>query len=221
MKVEGFYHFHGGTGSEAILNYNKSLERLKENLEGSIVKRALLVIDVQEEYFTGALPVTYPANSFSNILAAVDTASEHRVPVILIRHEATQPRATAFARNSRGWAIREELLAKDHLCIVDKKMPGSFTGTGLEEILKNLDVDTLVICGYMTQMCCDTTARQAVHLGFAVEFLSDATGTLTVENEAGKIAAGDLHRAILITQAMRFSQVITTREWTGRLAGRE
>lgn len=185
------------------------------------MKRALLVIDVQEEYFAGALPVTYPANSFSNILAAVDAANAHQVPVILIRHEATQPGATAFVRNSRGWAIREELLAKDHLRIVDKKMPGSFTGTGLKAILRNLGVDTLVICGYMTQMCCDTTARQAVHLDFAVEFLSDATGTLTVENGAGKIAASDLHWAILITQAMRFSRVITTGEWTLRLAGRE
>jgi len=65
----------------------------------------------------------------------------------------------------------------------------------------------------MTQMCCDTTARQALHLGFSVEFLSDATGTLDIENYAGKITAADLHKAILITQAMRFSKVMTTDEW--------
>jgi nicotinamidase-related amidase len=65
----------------------------------------------------------------------------------------------------------------------------------------------------MTQLCCDTTARQAVHLGFKVEFLSDATGTLDIANEAGKISAEDLHRAILVTQQSRFSKVLTTEAW--------
>jgi len=65
----------------------------------------------------------------------------------------------------------------------------------------------------MTQMCCDTTARQAFHLGFAVEFLSDATGTLDFSNQAGSITAEELHKAILITQAMRFSRVMSTQDW--------
>jgi nicotinamidase-related amidase len=65
----------------------------------------------------------------------------------------------------------------------------------------------------MTQMCCDTTARQAYHRGYAVDFLSDATGTLSVTNAAGTISDRDLHRAILITQQMRFSRILTTDEW--------
>jgi nicotinamidase-related amidase len=50
----------------------------------------------------------------------------------------------------------------------------------------------------MTQMCCDTTIRHAFHGGFQVEFLSDATGTLAFCNDAGKIKAEELHRAILV-----------------------
>jgi nicotinamidase-related amidase len=65
----------------------------------------------------------------------------------------------------------------------------------------------------MTQMCCDTTARQAFHRGYGVEFLSDATGTLAIQNQAGAVTAEELHRAILVTQAMLFSQVMTTEEW--------
>jgi nicotinamidase-related amidase len=71
----------------------------------------------------------------------------------------------------------------------------------------------VVIGGYMTQMCCDTTARQAFHLGFGVEFLSDATGTLALANEAGSVTAEELHRAILVTQGMLFSKVMSTVEW--------
>lgn len=181
------------------------------------MKRALLVIDVQNEYFTGKMPVTYPAGSFDKILKAVDAANQSKITVILIRHEAPQKDAAAFVKDSRGWEIREELLQKEYAYIVDKNLPGSFTNTKLEHILRERGIDTIVICGYMTQMCCDTTARQAVHLGFSVEFLSDATGTLDVANDAGKITAEELHKAILITQAMRFSQVITTDEWIKRI----
>jgi len=48
---------------------------------------------------------------------------------------------------------------------------------------------------------------------FSVEFLSDATGTLQISNSAGTIKDEELHRAILITQAMRFSNVLTTEQW--------
>lgn len=181
------------------------------------MKRALLVIDVQYEYFTGKMPVTYPEGSLDNILKAVDAANQSEIGVILIRHEAPQKDAAAFVKGSRGWDIHEALLQKKHLSIVDKNLPGSFTATGLEDFFREMGIDTIVICGYMTQMCCDTTARQAVHLGFSVEFLSDATGTLDVSNKAGKITAEELHRAILVTQAMRFSKVISTDEWIKEL----
>lgn len=181
------------------------------------MKRALLVIDVQNEYFTGKMPVTYPKGSFDNILKAVDAANQSNLPVILVRHEAPQKDAAAFVKNSWGWEIHEDLLQKEFIRIIDKNLPGSFTGTGLENILRIMAIDTLVITGYMTQMCCDTTARQAVHLGFSVEFLSDATGTLAVSNNAGEITAEALHKAILITQAMRFSQVISTDEWIKKI----
>lgn len=183
-----------------------------------MMKRALLVIDVQNEYFTGKLPVTYPTGSFSNILRAMDAAYRADIPVILIRHGSPQPDAAAFVKGSREWEIHGGVLCRPHLRIIDKTLPGSFTGTNLEECLRSLGVDTVVISGYMTQMCCDTTARQALHLGFAVEFLSDATGTLDIANYAGTIKAADLHQAILITQAMRFSKVMTTADWVGQLA---
>ncbi len=101
--------------------------------------------------------------------------------------------------------------------VIEKTLPGSFTGTILDAWLKENGIDTLVIVGYMSQMCCDTTARQAVHLGYQVEFLSDATGTLDFSNQAGKVSAEELHRATLVTQQFRFSKVLTTEAWIGSL----
>ena len=177
------------------------------------MKRALLVIDVQNEYFTGKLPVTYPEESFSNILKVMDAASERNIPIAIIQHTAPQADAKTFIKKSYEWEIHREVLSRKHDCIIEKSLPGSFTGTGLEQWLKAYDIDTVVIAGYMTQMCCDTTARQALHLGYSVEFLSDATGTLDISNSAGAVTAEELHRAILVTQAMRFSRVLSAEEW--------
>ena len=86
-----------------------------------------------------------------------------------------------------------------------EKPPGSFTGTELDQWLREQTIDTVAIAGYMTHMCCDTTARQAVHRGFNVEFLSDATGTLPLKNAAGEVTAEELQRAILCAQQMLLS----------------
>lgn len=182
------------------------------------MKRGLLIIDVQNEYFSGKLPVSYPENSFNNLLKSIDYANECGIPIILIQHTSPQKDAKTFVKGSREWEIHPEVLKRKYDCIIEKNLPGSFTGTNLDEFLKERNIDTVVIAGYMTQMCCDTTSRQAVHLGYCVEFLSDSTGTLNISNYAGDIKADELHKAVLITQAMRFSKVLSTDEWIKSIA---
>jgi nicotinamidase-related amidase len=176
---------------------------------------ALLVIDVQNEYFTGRLPVTFPEGSLNNILRVMDHAACVGMPVAVIQHSAAAADSPTFRKGSDGWRLHPEIEIKGRDILIEKSLPGSFTGTGLQRWLEEVDVQRVAICGYMAQMCCDTTARQAFHLGFAVDFLSDAIGTLDVQNSAGAISAPDLHRAVMVTQAMRFARVIKTEEWVG------
>lgn len=186
-----------------------------------MAKRALLIIDVQNEYFTGKLPISYPAGSLDNVLQAMDAASAAGVPVVVIQHGAPQPDSATFRRGSREWELHPAVAERPRDMLIEKTLPGSFTGTQLAAWLHEREIDTVVIAGYMTQMCCDTTARQAMHQGLNVEFLCDATGTLAVKNGAGAVTAEELHRAILVTQAMRFSTVLSTAEWIARLTPAE
>jgi len=181
------------------------------------MKRALLVIDVQNEYFTGKLPISYPQDSFTNILKAMEAANVNNIDIIVIQHTAPQKDSTSFVRGSKGWELHTKIKEKEYSHLIEKNLPGSFTNTDLEKWLRERNIDTITICGYMTQMCCDTTARQGIHQGFSVEFLSDATGTLDIANYAGKIKAEELHKATLITQAMRFSRVLSTDKWINTL----
>jgi len=177
------------------------------------MNKALLVIDVQNIYFSDKLRITHPEGSLGNILKAMDSAAKAGIPVVVIQHSASS--MAAFKRGSEEWKLHPEIARRKTDALIEKTMPGSFTKTNLEAWLRDRKIDTVTIAGYMTQMCCDTTARQAVDLGFNVEFLSDATGTLNVSNAAGSVTAEELHRSILVTQAMRFSKVMTTKEWVG------
>lgn len=178
--------------------------------------RALLVIDVQNEYFTGAFPITHPTGHLEQILGAMD-AAEGRVPTIVIQHHSPQPDKPFFQKGTPGWELHPEIAARPCDRLIEKTLPGSFTDTPLESWLRDCGVTTVAIAGYMTHMCCDTTARQAVHRGFTVEFLSDATGTLALSNEAGEVTAEELHRSILCAQQMLLSEVLDVKSWIARL----
>lgn len=183
-------------------------------------KRALIVIDVQNEYFEqGALPISDPptATSLANIGRAMDAATASGVPVIIVRHGSQEPDADSFVPDSGTWQLHPEIerRARDHL--IEKELPGSFTGTSLGDVLDADEIDTVSITGYMTHMCVDTTARQAAHRGLAVEILHDATGTLSLENSGGSATGEELHRATLVAQGQFFADVLSTDDWLARL----
>ncbi|MBU1236603.1 MAG: cysteine hydrolase [Gammaproteobacteria bacterium] len=181
------------------------------------MKRALLVIDVQNEYFSGGLPVSHPAGSFANILAAMDAAHRAGVPVAVIRHGSAAPNAPLFRKGGHEWELHAEIAKRPCDILIDKEWPDSFQGTGLRDWLTEVGANTLCIAGYMTQMCCQTTASRAWHLGYQVEFIADATGTLDRPGFAGPVSADELYRSVLATLA-RFTHVVSTADWLKRIA---
>ncbi|MFO0888571.1 MAG: cysteine hydrolase family protein [Isosphaeraceae bacterium] len=178
------------------------------------MSRALLVIDVQNEYFQGALPISHPGGHLERILAVMDAAAG-KVPTVVIQHHSDN--LPIFRKGSTEWELHPEVATRPRDLLIQKTLPGSFTGTPLEEWLRERGIDTVTIAGYMTHMCCDTTARQAVHRGFKSEFLSDATGTLPLSNAGGTVTAEELHRSILAAQAQLLSEVLPSSEWITRL----
>ena len=182
------------------------------------MSRALLVIDVQREYFDGALPISHPVGHLDCILNVMDNAEAVELPTAVIRHHQPDSESPIFRLNSDMWQLHPEVERRPRNVLIDKQLPGSFTGTGLGEWIERNEIDTVTIAGYMTHMCCDTTARQAAHRGLKVEFLSDATGTLDVQNEAGAATAQELQNSILVAQQMFLSEVISSDDWVERIS---
>jgi len=179
--------------------------------------RAILIIDVQREYFDGAFPISHPAGHFENILQVMDCAVKARVPIAVIRHHQPDPESPVFRLNSDMWQLHTEVEQRPYDILIDKQLPGSFTNTKLDEWLKSVGAETVSIAGYMTQVCCDTTARQAMHRGYQVEFLRDSTGTLPIDNEAGSVSAEQMQTSILVAQQMFISEVVSNKDWIARV----
>lgn len=177
------------------------------------MRKALLIIDVQNEYFTGRLPVTYPApeESLAHMLELMRRAQALQMPIIVIQHTAQT--GETFLYKSEGWQLHPSIAKMPYDYLIEKTKPSSFYATALNDILEQDGISDLVIAGYMTQMCCDTTAREAFHRGYGVEFLSDATGTIDIYNDVGTISSRDLHHATLMAQSLRFSRILSTKKW--------
>lgn len=178
------------------------------------MRRALVVIDVQNEYVTGSLPIGYPpvSDSLARIQQAIDAAEAAGVPIVLVQQQA--PAASPiFAAGSDGAALHASVAGRRHDLLVAKTLPSAFAGTELDGWLRTRAVDTVAIAGYMTQNCDESTARDAAHRGYRVEFLSDATGALALANEAGAVTARTLHETVLVVLQSRFAAVVTTDAW--------
>ncbi len=97
--------------------------------------------------------------------------------------------------------------------ILEKPRYGAFHGTDLELILRDRGIDTLIVTGIATNVCCETTAREAAVRDFRVFFLSDATATSGI----GELSADEVQRATCATLGKRFAQVLTTDEMLAKI----
>ncbi len=176
--------------------------------------RALLVVDVQGEYDGGALPIAYPPphTSLANVRRAVDAASARGIPLLIVQQTGPAD-APAFAKGSPGWQLLDVLNGVGADLAVEKALPSAFAGTPLQNWLQATGVDTLTLVGFLTHNCIDSTAREALHRGYRVEVLADATGTVALRNPVGTAAAEDLYRHTLLVLQSRFAAVLNTAEW--------
>ena len=180
-------------------------------------RRALIVVDVQQEYFTGILQIQAPPReqTLANIVAALEVAEQQELPVVVVQHELPQG-APVFAVGSDSWSLHPEIEERLNPSWkrVSKDKGSVFAGTDVAQWLAEREVDTVTIVGYMTNNCDIATALGAEKLGVAAEILSDATGAIHLANEAGQVSADQLHETLLVLLHSNFAAVATTQAWT-------
>lgn len=183
------------------------------------MKRALLVIDVQNDYIGGNLPIAWPPVEVSlpNIGRAMDSARAAGVPVIVVQNVA--PEGSPFmARGTAGADLHATVVGRPRDHFISKGLPSCFANTGLADWLRERQIDTVTVVGYMTHNCDLSTVIEGMHLGFRMELLGDATGSLPYANGAGSATAAEIHRVVTVVMQARFAAVLTTDQWLACLA---
>lgn len=142
--------------------------------------KALLVIDIQNDYFPGGNLTLWNVDGvLKNVEQAIKKANVLRVPVILVQHIAKGP-APFFNEGSTGSQIHPAILAAaPNAPIVVKEFADSFEKTNLDEILSKLGVTDLLVCGMMTQNCVTHTAISKAAEKYKVTILSDCCTTVS------------------------------------------
>jgi nicotinamidase-related amidase len=178
-------------------------------------KTALLTIDMQREYFEDGRPLKVPEGPtvLANVVRLQDGARKAGVTLIHIQHFSRDPDSGTFAESSPFSALLEEPAPDPGEKVIVKRYPSAFAGTDLEEHLKELGVDTVIIAGLMSFMCCDTTAREAHSKGYKVLFVKDATAAI----DLGEIPARQVHAVTLAVQGFMFSEVVGTEEMLSKI----
>ncbi|MDN3244900.1 MULTISPECIES: cysteine hydrolase family protein [unclassified Streptomyces] len=180
-------------------------------------RRALVLIDVQQEYFDGPLSIQYPPRdeSLANILRALDTATRADMPVVALRHQSPEG-FPVFAAGTPGWELHPEVERRlgPTTKRVTKNFSDIFTATGLAEWFRENGIDTLTLVGYMTNNCVLSTSAAAEPLGLTVEVLSDATGAVHLSNEAGTASAQQVHETLMTLLHSNWAAVTTTDKWS-------
>ena len=174
---------------------------------------ALVVIDIQNDYFPGG------AMELEGAEAACAKASEalahfraKKLPVIHVRHLSVRPGATFFLPGTRGAEIHDSVKPASGETVVEKNFPNSFRSTPLEEILKGSGVKHLVMAGMMTHMCVDASVRQAADLGYKVTLLADACATRAQSFGGERIPARQVHAAFLAALNGFYAKVVNAHE---------
>lgn len=176
--------------------------------------KALLLIDLQNDYFPGgAYELDRIAEASAKSAEMLDKFRSNAWPLIHIRHEFASPEAPFFRPGSEGAQIHDSVKPLPGEKIIVKQQVNSFQGTDLNAQLKSLGVEDLVIVGAMSHMCIEGATRAAADLGYRVEVIHDACATRDQEFDGRRVAAPDVHAASMSALGFAYAKVLALREW--------
>ena len=170
----------------------------QDNQPGQTAETALIIIDIQNDYFNGgAMQLTDAAAAAEKAKTVLAYFRTKKMMVIHVKHIALQKGATFFLPDTKGAEINEQVLPLAAEKVITKNYPNSFRNTELLAYLKYHRIKNLVICGMMTDVCVDATVRASMDYGFKNIVISDAVATRDRELKGEIIKAGQINQAFL------------------------
>ncbi|MEH0875080.1 isochorismatase family cysteine hydrolase [Pectobacterium cacticida] len=199
----------------------------------NVARTALIIVDMQKVFCVEGegLYVPETVNIIEKISSLSTLMRERNMPVIYLRHvvrgdgsdtgrmQDLYPNVnTLLGRDNPAVEIIDELYPQSGDIVVDKLFYSGFHNTDLDAILRMKDIDTLIVCGTVTNVCCETTIRDGVHREYKMIALSDANAAMPYPDMGfGAVTAAEVQRIALTAMAYEFAEVTDTADVMDRI----
>lgn len=173
----------------------------------SLADSTLILVDCQNTYTRGVMELEGVQAALDEAAALLDRARSAGIPVIHIQHDDGP--GSLYDISGESGAIVSRVAPRDGEPVVVKNYPNSFVQTPLDDHLKSVGAQNLVVAGFMTHMCINSTARGAFNLGYAPTVVAGATATRALPGVDGSaIPAAALQDASLAALIDLFAVVV-------------
>lgn len=175
---------------------------------GALHQSALVMIDCQNTYRSGVMQLAGVEPALDEAARLLARARALAIPIIHIQHDAG-PGSPYDVRTEIG-AIADKVEPRGGEPVIVKKFPNSFVQTELHERLQKLGVSSVVLAGFMTHICVNSTARGAFNLGYRPTVVAAATATRALPTaRGGVVSAAALQEASLATIGDLFGVIVS------------
>jgi nicotinamidase-related amidase len=172
------------------------------------MSRALLLVDIQRDYFPGgALELVGPDAAAASAGAVLERFRSGGEPIIHVRHAAPAT-ARFLVRGTPGAEIDERVAPAAGEPVIVKEHPNAFRATSLEQLLREQGIDQLVVGGMMTSMCVDASVRAAADLGFEITLIGDACAAPALSRGSVTVPGEQVHAAFLAALDGTYATVV-------------
>jgi len=176
-----------------------------------MTKRALIVVDIQNDYFPGGrwalAGIDAAADNAARVIAAARQAGDL---VVHVRHEFRTADAPFFAPGSKGAEIHPKARSADGEAVIVKHFPNAFRDTDLKALLDRNGIEAVTIVGAMSHMCVDAATRAANDFGYKVTVIHDACATRDLTFNGATVPAAQVHAAFMAALASSYAAVVST-----------
>lgn len=201
-------------------------------------RTVMIVVDMQNDFVAEGAPMETPAARamVPTLAASLDACRSAGIRVLYTAHvhrpdgsdlgnfkelDARIAKHNALVDGTAGVDIYSDLVPAPGEHVIKKHRYSAFFGTDLDIILREWQIDTVIISGTTTENCCLSTARDALFRNYDVLFLSDATATYDYPDRGyGAMPNAEVHHATLVVLACSTAQVLTVAEMIGMLPNR-
>jgi nicotinamidase-related amidase len=172
-----------------------------------ISESALIMIDCQNTYREGIMQLTGVEEAVKEAQKLLKLARELNVPIIHIQHDAGE--GTPYDIRTNIGAISDEVAPVNQEIVIIKNYPNAFYKTQLDDVLKAQGINKVILAGFMTHMCINSTAHGAFNLGYSPTVVASATATRALQGVDGKIIpAQQVHDAALASTRDLYAAVV-------------